>query len=334
RTHALLRPDVALAAAGEMEPPLDKTEIDGLVEMIREAPSADCAAAAIRALDSVDSPVVVTALERAAQAPWSAIRVIAIRALAERASADCETFASDLLHKILRTDGAWIVRRAALQALSRETTTDRWNILAADDDPHWRVRHALINVLLDGGQGDSDRREILDHLSQRTGDPRTHGVRRFLQYRWNMEPRDAKEANNRDEAEEANKIDEPKSATSGHPLESFPWWDWDPAVLVRGLETTPESRRKNLLPCMPRLIQHSHERARRFAGELLSRMGEPEHLAETLRTLDEPRLGADDDVEKLFQSLNLDRKEDVALLILRSADPSPSQLAWAIDQAG
>src|SRR5262249_46210183 len=146
--------------------------------------------------------------------PHALVRLAAVGSLHQRRQGPT----ADLL-RLLQRDPSWPVRRAALRALADRPEPDRWLILTAADDPHWRVRHALIQVLLEWGDTDARRRDIDARIAPREQDPRVQGVRAYLHGRWHGTPLPGGDA-----------------AAVSDPGPSWPFWDWDAAVLVRQLE--------------------------------------------------------------------------------------------------
>ncbi len=122
------------------------------------------------------------------------------------------------------------------------------------------------------------------------------------------------------------------------PASWCPFWDWDPAVLVRHLEQLGEEGQRHQLDLMPRLLGHTDSRVRSVALRTLRLWGKPEHLARALELLDEPRLEASESVRTLRDQLNLDQAEATALRVFGEPGASapgfrfPRLLAWAIDQ--
>jgi hypothetical protein len=191
-------------------------------------------------------------------------------------------------------------------------------VLTAADDPHGRVRHALLRVLLRWGEdSDARRREIDDRLAAVGDGARVRGVRAYLRWRWSGTPPAHFPA-----------------ADAADPARVCPFWDWDPAVLARTLDRMGDAGRRQALDVMPFLLGHDDERVRSAAVDVLRRWGESAHVAQAVAILDEPRAGAGDSVADLLRSLDLDRTEAAARLIHRLPEPTPTQLAWAVDQAG
>jgi HEAT repeat protein len=308
-TNALRRPDTTLAAVERLRGATGRAEVEGLVELLLEPPNARTATAVIEALPAGAAPLVVDALLAALDSPHTSVRLLALQSLHER-----KAFAGlDALERRLREDGAWLVRRAAVRALA--DSPERWRILAAADDPHWRVRHALIQALFAWGDSPESQREIDARLAALPPYPRVHGVRAYLYYRWRDDITLAAEPHD-----------------NAHPLEAQPLWDWDVAVLARNIERLTPAERRGQLDVMPQLLAHADERVRTLAADALLRWGESRHLAEALALLDEPRLGAGETLANLLERLDLDRSEDVARCIVALPTPTPKQHAWALKQ--
>jgi HEAT repeat protein len=311
-THALLRPATALAAAEALRGARDKATVEGLVELLCGPHAARPALAAIAALDHCHDPIVLDALVRVLESPHASVRIVAVQALHERRA----TGVGDAVLRLLREDESWLARRAALRALAESPDADRWQVLAAATDPHWRVRHALIHVLLGWGATGAQREEIDERLSATGEEPRIQGLRVYLRYRWSGRM----------------PVDIPLPPV--RPGQTCAFWDWDAAVLTRNLERLGTEGRRQAIDVMPYLLGHADSRVRGSAFETLLDGGETRHLVQALTLLDDPRHGVAESVTKLLSALDLDRTEAMARLILHMPGPSPAQLAWAVDQAG
>ncbi len=68
-THALLRPETAVAAAEALRGATDPGTVEGLVELLAKPPSARAALAAVNALEGCDNPLGLDALARALDSP-------------------------------------------------------------------------------------------------------------------------------------------------------------------------------------------------------------------------------------------------------------------------
>lgn len=305
-TLALRKPETALAAVEVLRDDASKAATEGLLELLYPPHAARPAVAAIAVLESRSDPIVVDALLAALTSPHSSVRIAAVQALHRRG-----TSALEPLWRILDTDESWIVRRAALQELAG--SEEPWSVLDAATDPHWRVRHALIQVLLDWGKVEQRRREIDERLASLRPSARVEGLRGYLRYRWTGRPPDS-------------------TPIPEDPTRACPFWDWDVFVLARNLERLGEDGREAAIAAMPYLLAHPEERVRALALETLSSCGTAPQLAEALAHLDDPRKGAGEALKKLFSLLDTERIEDTAKLILQLSNASAAQLAWAREQ--
>jgi aryl-alcohol dehydrogenase-like predicted oxidoreductase len=308
-THALRRPEIALAAIEKLRGATGRAEIEGLVELLVEPPNARAATAAIDALAAAGAPIVIIALLAALDSPHTTVRIAALESLHQRK----EFTNLDALERRLREDESWLVRRAALRALA--DGPERWRVLAAADDPHWRVRHALIKALLGWAEMSEARREIDARLAALPPRPRVRGLRAYLHDCWG----DALAASA-----------EPDEGPD--PLHEHPLWDWDVAVLARNLECLTDEERRRDLDVMPKLLAHPDDRIRTQAADTLLRWGEPRHLAAAFALLDEPRYGAGVILTGLLERLDLDRLDEAARFIVESPNPTPKQHSWARQQ--
>jgi HEAT repeats len=312
-THGLLRAETAQAAIDALQGQTDQAAVEGLVDLLDNPPSARAALAAISALEACPHPLADDALRDSLASMNSSVRLVAVQALQRRGS----SHADEELAQVLRNDDAWLVRRAALGTLAERGDPVRWEILHGHDDPHWRVRHALVKTLAAWGQSPSTQAEIDDLLARLGTDRRTRGIRAYLAARWTGR---------------ASEVDLAEPADDPHAW--CPFWDWDPAVLTRVLERLKETGQRARLDLMPRLLGHNDERVGSIALRSLRLWGGTQHLVEALTLLDEPRSEAIAAVRQLRDSLDLDRAEAAALQVLDLANAAPALLAWAIDQVG
>jgi hypothetical protein len=308
-TRALLRPETTLAAVRALHGRSERAAVEGLVELVHRHRTAGEAVVAIGALDDASSPIVCDALDAALHSPHPSVRLAVVESVQRRGL----SHGHSLLGHVIRADESWPVRRAALHVLAAEPGSERWRVLDATTDPHWRVRHALIGVLLRWGESVSGRQEIDRQLTQLGMSARVQGVRAYLQYRWSGR-----------EAEPDGRQASP----------TWPFWDWDAAVLLRNLERMGDEGRRAALDAMPLLLGHTDERIRTLAGECLRDWGQARQLAAVVGLLDEPRQDGVANAVKLLSELDEDRKEELALFLIRQSEPTASQLAWALDQIG
>jgi hypothetical protein len=307
-TFALRQANTATSAAEALAGVTDRGAVEGLVELLHAPPSADAAIAAVEALADCDRSLVRDGLRAALKTSFTSLHVVALEALRRRDADE----ATDDVEVLLRQSSAWIARRAAVKFLAERKGPQCWNILAAADDPHWRVRHALLQVLLAWSKDEARRPEIEARLAALPG-PRPEGLRSYLHYRWTGQP---------------------PGATQEESAPAWPFWDWDAAVLARNLERLGSPGRRAALGAMPELLGHSDERVRASASDVLRAWGDAPTLARVLLLLDEPRSEGAAAALALLGGIELDRIEETARLILHLAAPSPASLAWALDRAG
>src|SRR5262249_33977479 len=146
-------------------------------------------------------------------------------------------------------------------------------------------------------------------------EPTARGVSLYLRYRTTGRPPSAAD------------VPEPDD-----PHRHCPFWDWDPAVLVRDLDRMAAADRRRAVDGMPFLLGNADERVRARAVEVLTAAGQTAHVIAVVKLLGEPRLGAGESVAKLLACWDTDQIEDAARAILHSPAASPAQLAWALDQ--
>jgi aryl-alcohol dehydrogenase-like predicted oxidoreductase len=312
-THALTRPETAATAAEALAGDCRRAAVEGLVELLTGEHSSRAGASAIAALEGCDSPLVLDGLMAALDSPHAPVRLAAVLALHRRGARPADA----ALARLLRRDDSWTVRRATLRALADGPEEVRWHVLDAATDSHWRVRHALVQVLLAWGGTDALPLEIDRRIAALGDSPRVRGLRAYLRYRWTGQrpaPAEAPEAED--------------------PSRTCPLWDWDEAVLARNLERLGAAGRREALDLMPPLVGHPAERVSGLAVEALRHDGEARHLATALDLLEGPRTGAGAAVQKLLAYLDQDRIEEVARLVLHRPGASAAALAWAVDQAG
>jgi hypothetical protein len=309
-THALLRPATAVAAVRALDGRTEQAAVEGLVELIHCHRTAAEAVAAVGALEASASPIVGDALDAALDSPHPSVRLAALQDLQRRQLWRCGRSPG----RLLCADESWPVRWAALDLLASQPGPERWRVLGAATDPHWRVRHALIGVLLRWGESIAEQQEIDQRLSRLATNAPARGVRAYLHYRWGGQGCD--------------RVDTPQVPPA------WPFWDWDAAVLLLNIQRLGDRGRLAALDAMPVLLRHTDERIRVLAGKCLRDWGQLRHLAAVAAMFDEPRQDGVDLAAKLLGVLDDDRTEELALFLLGPSEPTPGQLAWALDQAG
>jgi aryl-alcohol dehydrogenase-like predicted oxidoreductase/HEAT repeat protein len=238
------------------------------------------------------------------------VRLAALKSLENRAA----FVLAPVVSRLLDRDGSWLIRRAALEFLAHSKAESRWQVLKAATDPHWRVRHALIQVLLGWIQSEEDRECIIGRLKECGNDARTTGIIRYLRFRLSGQWQGSQIIDAED------------------PQSWCEFWDWDPAVLAYRLEQMPPTKRREAVSIMPHLIGHEDERVRRFAALTLRQVGQADELLKTLVWLDDPRHQAYQTVFELMGKLDLERTEAVVRGVFDQESPTPGQWVWALGQ--
>src|SRR5262249_46648286 len=152
----------------------------------------------------------------------------------------------------------WQVRRSALNALAEDTAEHRTAVIFAADDPHWRVRYALAQVLEESGRAPGSRHDILEALGPYPyiGHPRAERIGDYLRYRRTGEL--------------------PPERPGVDPQSWCPFWDWDAAVLARNIELLGRAGRHAALDELVRLVNHPDERVRGWVIQALREDGNAE----------------------------------------------------------
>ena len=129
--------------------------VEGLAELCVNAEAkTDDRVAALRALNGIDSAVVERLIDIMFVSDQKRLRHTAVLALPIERIAECV----DALSCILETDPSWRNRRDAMLKLSFLIERPWHRMLIATDDPHWRVRHRLFELLQDCG---THQRELM-----------------------------------------------------------------------------------------------------------------------------------------------------------------------------
>jgi aryl-alcohol dehydrogenase-like predicted oxidoreductase/HEAT repeat protein len=315
RTHALLDPDLAPAAAAALRGTTGRAEVEGLVELLlNPQASATACSAALRSLEHDTGPLVSDAVIRALSNPHPTIRILAAQEVVRRKlldAPDVSGAAGAALRDLMEHDPFWQVRRAAVRVLA-ERREWRGSVAAAVDDPHWRVRYALAQVLEEWGREPEHRPATLTFVS--SVGPRGVRVGDYLNYRWTGEL--------------------PPERPGIDPHSWCPFWDWDAAVLARNIDRLGRAGRREALDVLVRLVNHADERVRALVIQALRDDGEPRHWADALARLSDPREDAAPTIEALTRGIELDRIEAVAKYILAMETPNIAALRWALAQVG
>jgi len=319
-TQALADKDRALSAIKVLQQRTDEpAALEGLIEATTPDRGHRIVSAAIDALADVDSPEVQACLIRALEAPQMSVRLRATETLSRRVAmaANDPVETAVVCSRRLSWDPAWLVRRAAVRILSNAAPLGDWSMLKAADDPHWRVRHALILALIDLEESvaaEADRR--LAALQQNAP---VRGVQSYLHY-----ARQVREC--------AEQITVPAALPNPpNPCHEADWWDWDAAVLIRQWNALGAAQRDQQHRAAW-LLKHDDPAVRLAAAKSLKQFAGPQEIATILNWLTEPRHGSVRDVRDVLDFLNLDRIEAAVDIIFSDASATPIQLAWAQEE--
>ena len=290
-TLALRAPDTAAAAIEALRGRSDAAAVEGLYEVIAAGTGGSrTVTAAVAALEGAEHPLVPDALRAGLRSRFAPARLAAVQVAHRRGFA---VLADEFAH-LLRADDSWPNRRAALLALANQPEPHRWEALTAADDPHWRVRHALVRVLTEWGRGEAERADIFRRLAECGDDTRVCGLVAYLGWAWRgTRPTDW------------------STFEPADPYRRCPFWDWDPAVLAAKLNRMTRTERAARIDAMPFLVGHEDERVWKPAVETIRDAGEPRHFTAALAWLDDPRHGAAPAVERLFQGMDDDRADEI-----------------------
>ncbi len=290
-TLALRNADTVSAALEELAGRTDPVTTAGLVELVSADRWGKPTQTAVDLLTTAGTPLSVDVLRRALVSRFAPVRLLACQRVREQKREGL----SPVLETLLRTDPSWPNRRAALWALAERDET-RWTILAAADDPHWRVRHALIRVLIGW-----ERDELLQRLDAlaaglrlSVSSQRVLALAAYLRFAFDgTEPSDW------------------TPFTPPDRLHLCPFWDWDPAVLSVKLNVMSRAERQSHIDAMPFLAGHDDERVWKPAVETIRECGEVRHYQGVVDGLTDPRSGAAAAVEKLLDGLEEEVKEQL-----------------------
>jgi hypothetical protein len=290
-TLALRKPDTVTAALDALAGRCDPVTTDGLVELVWAEPAAKPTLAAVERLTAADTPLSALVLRKAFASRFAPVRLFACNRVREQRRAE---FAADL-ELVLTTDDSWPNRRAALLALSERDET-RWKVLLAADDPHWRVRHALIRVLLGWERGEVleglDALAVCSRLTVQS--QRIAALVAYLRFAFDgTEPPDW------------------SPFIPPNRLALCPFWDWDPAVLAAKLNRLTKAERCDHIDAMLLMAGHDDERVWKPAVETIRECGELSHFQGVVDWLADPRCGVQRAVDKLLDGLEEERKEQL-----------------------
>lgn len=304
-TYLLLKPDAAEFAIDEL-PLLNSPDIvDGLAECVIRAGAAKTRIRALRklALISVEACrlLVPFALSDAA----NSLRAAMIDIVASHPALRDEFI--DLIKERLQLDPSWTNRNAALRVLVDAGSFK--SIFIAADDPYWRVRNTLLEAILQSDwQKPSVREALADKLSVSLKPDRVSGLLHVLEFLWNS-------------------TEQWEPARGAEPI--CPFWDWDSAVLARRVEAMSNDQRRDNIAFFPELLLHSESRIRKVAAASIQRYADSCVLLQVVDLLADPRTGIDEEVSQLLNSIDSDRIQPVAELVLQDHAKHDRLRRWA-----
>ncbi|NTX06280.1 aldo/keto reductase [Myxococcus sp. CA040A] len=227
--------------------------------------------------------------------------------------------------RAVRRESVWWVRRAMVRASASVAGSGAVGVLlAALEDPFWRVRHAAVQALTWLGA----ENEELRHQVRRAAEARDQGPMRsavvWLEGEWRAVasgevgplPFEANGTMMATPRTEGSHVDDMEARLTNE----------DPAVTTARLEARPAgslSARE-----LVEWLGDPHEPLRVLARRRLLERKDPEALRLAMHWLDEPRVPhAQDEARALLERLNVD-EVDLATRVL-AALPRPGSLAWA-----
>ncbi|MEO1523907.1 MAG: aldo/keto reductase [Planctomycetota bacterium] len=165
-----------------------------------------------------------------------------------------------LLLRRLQYDPSYVVRVRALRALSESVSLDNLRLVA--NDPHWRVRYALLRII--------EQRGCYRAIEGWNANEREIGFVHFAKWRQMR-------------SEGRTPPDPPLPAPSST---TDLQWDSDPAVLLAQLKQQP---RQEWLDQLPKLIHHDDEHVRSWAVGQMLEFGDAKICARAAALATDPR---------------------------------------------
>lgn len=162
----------------------DEATLQGLISLIHNPLSARATARALQILSGWDHPIVKDAILDGLHDSHVTVQFAAIRALQPKQTVEL----SFAIVPILKRSNNWGLRRAALEKLAEAPPPVCDEIYAAVLDPHWRVRHTLLEILRAHGTSVTEQEEILTRLLANGNDARAKGLATWLRWNWRQVP--------------------------------------------------------------------------------------------------------------------------------------------------
>lgn len=299
RTWPLTQPDRVLTTLATWGPPLNTCQIDALLELLH-ANTIRHAQWALRLLEQVESPIVQEAMIACLFADAPTLRQESLESLTRRRTDGIDLHVAFLLEH----DASWPSRRAAVQFFAQRPEPYRQALFVAATDPHWRVRHALVQVLCTwDALPDWSPADLPPEYAYRLAGV-LHQV--ASQRGWTV----------------------PFADILAPLVTPPPFFDADPAVMARQLEALPIADCVPHLAAIVALLAHEDERLRRWAVRTLRTVGTPTHWANALTHGDDPRTGAVPSVRELFARFDQDDLEAIRADLTHRPQRSLTQQMW------
>jgi aryl-alcohol dehydrogenase-like predicted oxidoreductase len=284
--------------------PYPRAAVENAVVCLLNAPSAKVARAVLPLVLPDSSGWVTDALVRALALPFASVREPLVVELTHRLGKDV----LPVLLPLLASDPAWIVRQAVLKAVATlPLDTPCWEVLVACDDPHWRVRNDLVQLLVQWTEKEpSLHDELFTRLTAFSG-PEADGMVHYLRYR----------LASADQRRTMNPVAHLPPVGLPLPAEDASWWSDDPPQLYRRLQELTRQERVDALPALASLVHYDHKGVRRFVHQCLLQHAGPAHLLPMMVRADdrrEPFLW--EACRKLLAALHDGKKEALCTLIL------------------
>ncbi|MCP3058761.1 HEAT repeat domain-containing protein [Myxococcus sp. K38C18041901] len=312
-TVRLLDEDVTVRreAAGTV----DGSRLDGryaLRQALLTDEDAQVRAIAARRLGDARDGRFAPALLESLEDPMPMVRDRAWRALARLGVKDLLASAT----RAVRWEPVWWVRRAAVRASASVAGAEAVAVLlAALEDPFWRVRHASVQALAWLGAENEALRNEVQQAAERHPQGPVRAAVAWLESEWNTGARDG--------ATLPAPLASPAGVPGAEPLSSE-----DPAVTTARLEA--RSAESVSARELVEWLGDPHEPLRALARRRLRERKEVEAIRLAMRWLDEPRVPhARDEAQALLDRPPVDEVALARRVLESLPKPRPGALAWA-----
>ena len=183
-TYALLDRARVMAALDHLENNRDEATLQSLLSLVHNPLSARATARALQILSGWNHPIVKDAILAGLNDSHVTVQFAAVCALQPKQTVEL----SFAIVPILKRSNNWSLRRAALEKLAEAPPPVYDKIYAAVSDPHWRVRHTLLEILLAHGTCVAEQEAILTRVLANGNDARAKGLATWLRWHWRQVP--------------------------------------------------------------------------------------------------------------------------------------------------